>query len=123
MMNLFLLQAASGDANAGIMALCMAMAIGLLFYIFYLPPEVAAAPKKTRLAFLTERKDMVYENLRDLNFENKAGKISESDYQEMRTSLEEEAAALLAEIESLEQAADASSRSILNPTRPKGARL
>ena len=39
---------------------------------------------------------------RDLNFDYKAGKLPESDYQTMRSSLEEEAAAVLAEISRLE---------------------
>jgi len=55
---------------------------------------------------LRERKDAVYENLRDLNFEYKAGKFPESDYQSMKSSLEEEAAAILAEIARLEQATE-----------------
>ena len=53
---------------------------------------------KTRLIYLRERKEAVYDNLRDLNFEYKAGKFPDSDYQEMKASLEEEAAAILAEI-------------------------
>jgi len=62
-------------------------------------------PEKTRLSYLRERKDMVYENLRDLNFEFKAGKFPDSDYQSMKTSLEDEAAAILAEMARLEEAA------------------
>ena len=58
---------------------------------------------KTRLTFLRERKETVYENLRDLNFEYKAGKYPEADYQTMRAALEDEAAALLGEIEALEE--------------------
>ena len=47
----------------------------------------------------------MYDNLRDLNFEYKAGKFPDSDYQEMKTSLEDEAAAILAEIARLEEVA------------------
>jgi outer membrane protein TolC len=84
---------------------------------------VAAAPKKTRLAFLGERKEVIYENLRDLNFEFKAGKIAEADFEEMRTSLEAEAAELLAEIEMLEDAPTASGNGFpLKNAKPKGAR-
>jgi len=39
-----------------------------------------------------------------LNFEYKAGKFPESDYASMKASLEEEAAAILAEIARLESA-------------------
>ncbi len=88
---------------AGVLALCFAMTVALLVYVMYVH-NVAEAPEKSRLAFLRERKDQVYDNLRDLNFEYKAGKFPDADYQQMRASLEEEAAALLAEIERLESA-------------------
>jgi hypothetical protein len=65
-----------------------------------------------------ERKDVVYENLRDLNFEYKAGKFPEANYQAMKTSLEEEAAAILAEIARLE-AAPLSAGPIGSPTKQK----
>jgi hypothetical protein len=64
-----------------------------------------SGPEKTRAMYLRERKDVVYENLRDLNFEHKAGKIPETDYFSMKNSLEEEAAAILAEISRLEPGA------------------
>ena len=48
----------------------------------------------------------MYDNLRDLNFEYKAGKVPDADYDSMRTSLEEEAAAIMSEIARLEQAAE-----------------
>ena len=81
---------------------CFVMTAALLFFIFNLPTAVAHPVEKTRLAFLRERKEAVYENLRDLNFEYKAGKMPEADYVNLRASLEEEAAAVLAEIEQLE---------------------
>lgn len=84
---------------------CALITAGALFYIFYLPGEVQSGPEKTRLAYLRERKDAVYENLRDLNFEYKAGKVPDADYQSLKSSLEEEAAALLAEMAHLEQPA------------------
>jgi hypothetical protein len=65
--------------------------------------NLAHGEQKTRLTYLRERKEVVYENLRDLNFEYKAGKFPETDYLAMRTSLENEAAAVLAEIEDLER--------------------
>ena len=81
---------------------CLAITAAALFYVFYVPEALTAGPEKTRVAFLRERRDAVYENLRDLNFEYKAGKFPDSDYQAMKTSLEEEAAAVLAEIAQLE---------------------
>jgi hypothetical protein len=81
---------------------CVIVTIAALYYIFAVPELVTAGPEKTRINYLRERKEVIYENLRDLNFEYKAGKFPQGDYQAMRNSLEEEAAAVLAEIEKLE---------------------
>jgi hypothetical protein len=82
--------------------LCVAVAAAAFFYVFHVPEMTISGPEKTRAMYLRERKDVVYENLRDLNFEHKAGKIPEVDYASMKNSLEEEAAAILAEISRLE---------------------
>jgi hypothetical protein len=95
--------------------ICVFVTVSILLYVFYLPGTLKLGPQKTRAAYLRERKDVVYENLRDLNFEYKAGKFPEADYQNMKASLEEEAAAILAEIARLESAAEST------PVR-KGAR-
>ncbi|HTR25774.1 MAG TPA: hypothetical protein VMI10_17500 [Terriglobales bacterium] len=85
--------------------LCLLLVIASVSYVFYLPGKLFLGPETTRAGYLRERKDAVYENLRDLNFEYKAGKVPDSDYESMRSSLEEEAAAIMAEIARLEQAA------------------
>jgi hypothetical protein len=84
---------------------CAVMTLGSLVYLFSLPEHLYSGPQKTRLAYLRERKEVIYENLRDLNFEYKAGKFPDADYQTMKASMEEEAAAVLAEIARLEEAA------------------
>lgn len=84
---------------------CLMVTLSTLIYVFYLPGTLVHGPEKTRVTYLRERKEVVYDNLRDLNFEYKAGKFPEADYQTMKDSLEEEAAAVLAEISHLEQAA------------------
>jgi len=84
---------------------CAAFTVACLYYVFFFPGEVYAGEEKTRLGYLRERKEAVYDNLRDLNFEYKAGKVPEADYQSMHGSLEEEAAAIMAEIARLEQVA------------------
>jgi hypothetical protein len=82
---------------------CMFITFAALVYVFYLPGKLYLGPQKTRLSYLRERREVVYDNLRDLNFEYKAGKFPDSDYQTMKASLEEEAAAVLAEIARLEE--------------------
>ncbi|PYX57694.1 MAG: hypothetical protein DMG73_12460 [Acidobacteria bacterium] len=101
-----------------ILFICALFTVAVLFYVFYMPGELLIAPEKTRVAYLRERKDVVYENLRDLNFEYKAGKLPEVDYQSMKASLEEEAASVLAEISRLERITASSP-----PAERKGMRV
>jgi hypothetical protein len=82
--------------------ICVMLAIGCIFYVFYLPGRLFLGAEKTRASYLRERKDAVYENLRDLNFEYKAGKLPDTDYASLKSNLQEEAATLLAEISRLE---------------------
>jgi hypothetical protein len=82
--------------------ICLALAVATFFYVFYLPGRLFLGPEKTRAGYLRERKDAVYENLRDLNFEHKAGKVPDADYTSLKSSLQDEAATLLAEIARLE---------------------
>ena len=70
-------------------------------YIFWPQPKLEAVVEKTRLDYLRERKEVVYDNLRDLNFEYRAGKYPEDDFAKQRNSLESEAAKVLAEMDTL----------------------
>ena len=78
----------------------MLLAFGALIYTFWPENVFASQRQKTRLDYLLERKDQLYENLRDLNFEFKAGKLPDVDYQSIKASLEEERKRI---IESAEQ--------------------
>ena len=91
---------------------CCLMFLASLFYVFYLPGRVYLGPEKTRAGYLRERRDAVYENLRDLNFEYKAGKVPDVDYTSLKASLQDEAATILAEIARLEN----------NPPPQKGSK-
>ena len=77
------------------------LAIGCIAYVFWPQERVAAPIEKTRVDYLRERKDVLYENLRDLNFEFRAGKYPEDDYIRQRESLEGEAAGVISEMEQL----------------------
>lgn len=82
----------------------MLLAFGALIYTFWPENAFASQRQKTRLDFLLEQKEQLYENLRDLNFEYRAGKYPEEDFQTQRALLENETAQLLAEIDHLQQA-------------------
>src|SRR5215467_2733547 len=85
-----------------IQLLCGMFLCATAIYVFMPSRDVELGDDKTRLAYLYERKEVVYDNLRDLNFEFKSGKFTEADYENMRQGMEAEAARLLAEIEQLE---------------------
>jgi len=87
--------------NPSILLPPILLVVALGAYIFWPQRKIIAAPEKTRLDYLRERKEVIYENLRDLNFEYRAGKYPEADYSAQRDALESEAAHVLAEIESL----------------------
>jgi len=76
----------------------------LFLYTFWPENSFASQKQKTRLDYLLERKEQLYENLRDLNFEYRAGKYPEEDFAAQRGQLERETAELLAEIDHLQQA-------------------
>ncbi len=80
------------------------LAVALMIYTFWPENIFASQREKTRLDYLLERKEQLYENLRDLTFEYRAGKYPEEDFEVQRTLLENETAVLLAEIEHLQQA-------------------
>jgi predicted nuclease with TOPRIM domain len=82
----------------------MLLLFALFIYTFWPENVFASQREKTRLDYLLERKEQLYENLRDLNFEYRAGKYPEEDFAVQRAQLENEAAQLLAEIEHLQQA-------------------
>lgn len=84
------------------LACALLITFATLMYVFVLPEKIYAGREKTRASYLRERKDAVYENLRDLNFEYLAGKVPDGDYRTLKASLQDEAAGLLAEIERLE---------------------
>ena len=74
--------------------------------------SIFSSPEKTRLNYLQERKEVIYENLRDLNFEFHAGKLSAEDYAALKQGLEEEAAAVLSESARLQGAAGAATSNL-----------
>jgi hypothetical protein len=88
--------------DSAILLACLALAAATLIFIFYIEPDAAdSAPHRTHLDQLLERRDVIYDNLRDVKFEHRAGKYSEQDYEETKRLLEDEAAAVLAEIETV----------------------
>ena len=81
---------------------CVLLAMATMIFVFGVRPEASDdAPHRTKLDQLMERRDAIYENLRDLRFEHRAGKFSEADYDEIKQSLEIEAARVLSDMDVL----------------------
>ena len=80
----------------------LVLTFALFAFIFWPEKSPFRQRDKTRLDYLRERKEVIYDNLRDLNFEYLAGKYPEQDYATQRASLEDEAAIVLAEMDTLQ---------------------
>jgi hypothetical protein len=102
------------SADGAVLGACLALAIATILFIFYIQPDASdLAPHRSKLDQLLERRDTIYDNLRDLRFEFRSGKYSEGDYEAMKASIESEAAMILAEIDQVTES---------QVRRPRGAR-
>jgi hypothetical protein len=81
-----------------------------LFCIFYPPGSLFLGPAKIRRGYLRRRTDAANENLCDLTFGNKAGKVPAVDYASLNSSLQDEAASIVNEIARLEQSSAPAAR-------------
>jgi hypothetical protein len=88
------------SANWALLGACLGLFSAVSLFVFFIQPDASdLAPRRTKLDQLLERRDTIYDNLRDLKFEYRAGKYSEGDYEAMKNTLENEAAVVLTEIE------------------------
>jgi hypothetical protein len=91
--------------TGAVIGACFALAAATLLFIFYIQPDASdLAPHRSKLDQLMERRDTIYDNLRDLRFEYRAGKYSEGDFEQMKNAMETEAALVLAEIDQVTEA-------------------
>jgi hypothetical protein len=89
-------------SNTAIALACVLLAAAAIIFIFFIDADPSdSAPHRSRLDLLIERRDTIYDNLRDLRFEHRAGKFSEQDFEHMRQSLEAEAARVLGDMDQL----------------------
>jgi cytochrome c-type biogenesis protein CcmH/NrfG len=80
---------------------CAALTLALALYVFYPEKRVTAQRGKSRLEYLEERKTVLYDNLRDLNFERAAGKYTDEEFHSEQAVLEGEAATVVTEMDAL----------------------
>jgi hypothetical protein len=81
-----------------VLALLLTVAV-IVFTLFVRPQDLPEPEQVSPVAHLDERKARIYENLRDLQFEYRVGKLSDEDYQRTKLGLQSELAGTLAEID------------------------
>src|SRR2546425_3753702 len=80
------------------------LTIGVLVFIVSVRARDLPEPEPVSpFEHLDQRKTAIYENLRDLQFEYRVGKLSDQDYQQTKQDLQKELAGVLAEIDRLKQ--------------------
>jgi hypothetical protein len=83
-----------------IIALTCLVAVAALFYTLAVRPQDVPDPiPVSPIQHLEDRKYAIYDNLRDLQFEYRLGKLSDNDYQQTKQALQKELAVVLAETE------------------------
>src|SRR5215467_6966197 len=83
-----------------IIAITCLIAIAVIAFVLGVRPKDLPAPEpESPFQHLDERKAAIYENLRDLQFEYRLGKLSDEDYQNTKRDLQKELAAVLAEVD------------------------
>jgi hypothetical protein len=83
------------------------------------PEPIPVSP----IQYLEDRKQAIYGNLRDLQFEYRLGKLSDADYQQNKLALQRELAGVLAEIEQkVQRLGMAPARAAKGARKPEKAR-
>jgi rRNA maturation endonuclease Nob1 len=80
-------------------AAVLLIAATVLFTFSVRAKDMPAPEPLSPTRHLDERRAAIYENLRDLQFEYRVGKLSDADYQQTKVGLQKELAGVLSEIE------------------------
>ena len=106
---------------AVLIALAAALIVGVLVYTLFIRAQDVPPPEPVcPLAHLEDRKAAIYENLRDLQFEFRVGKLSEADYQKTKLDLQRELAKVMAEIDAMQPAPAKAAVAAPAKTKPDG---
>src|SRR5260370_13811167 len=75
----------------------------LLFTLLVRTKDIPQAEPVSPVQHLEDRKAQIYENLRDLQFEYRVGKLSDEDYQRTKQELQAQLAVVLGDIDKVKQ--------------------
>lgn len=65
----------------------------------YYLDDLLGSNEEKKVSYLQQRKALVYDNIKDLDFEHAMGKLAESDYERLRGGLMNEAEAVVRELD------------------------
>ncbi len=82
---------------------CIVAVIVIVFVLGVRSRDLPVPEPVSPFRHLDERKAAIYENLRDLTFEYRLGKLSDEDYQHTKKDLQKELAGVLAEVDRLRE--------------------
>jgi hypothetical protein len=97
------------------------VAATVFFTLFVRLKDIPAPEPVSPTRHLEERKAAIYENLRDLQFEYRVGKLSDTDYQQTKVNLQKELAGVIGEIERFSAAPAAKAKPAVKSTAPAKA--
>jgi len=100
-------------------AAVLLIAVTVLFTFTVRDKDVPPPEPQSPTRHLEERRAAIYENLRDLQFEYRVGKLSDADYQQTKVGLQKELAGVLAEIERVNSGAPPAPVKAAEPPAPK----
>ena len=85
-----------------IIAITCIVALAVIGFLLSVRAKDLPVPEpESPFQHLDERKAAIYENLRDLQFEYRVGKLSDDDYQHTKKDLQRELASVLAEVDKI----------------------
>lgn len=87
-----------------ILLVAVVIVVAVLFFTLAVRDKDLPEPEPVSpVQHLEEKKARIYDNLRDLNFEYRVGKLSDEDYQRTKGGLQQELAGVLAEMDQILQ--------------------
>src|SRR5450631_3967233 len=94
-----------------VIAVAVLVTVTLLYTLFVRSTDIPMAEPVSPTRHLEERRAAIYENLRDLQFEYRVGKLSDADYQQTKLVLQKELATVIGEINQITKGAPAAVQS------------
>ncbi|HEY7337324.1 MAG TPA: hypothetical protein VH639_20705 [Bryobacteraceae bacterium] len=82
-------------------AVVLVVVAAVLFTLFVRKQDLPEPEPLSPTKHLEDRKAAIYENLRDLQFEYRVGKLSDADYQQTKLGLQRELAGVIGQIEQI----------------------